>query len=145
MAPTVPRRNANRVQLIKSLSPTSPRRKNTVIPSPKRTALLLEAKRTAGTLPRKKLFKKYNVSERSGYRVLKLNEPRRLERIRNRGRKPALYPHKAHAMEVAQQSSFRFATATHYSMAKQLSIGRGKERAIQQQMLDYGVGVYRAA
>lgn len=127
-----------------SLTPTSPRKSNTIVDTPRRVRLLRDAHSTAGKLPRKKLFQAHNIAEATGYRILKSNSSRRSERVHNRGRKPVLAPHERDAVETVENASFRFGTARYYANASAIGLTNRSERAIQRNMAEHGVGTYVA-
>jgi hypothetical protein len=127
-----------------SLSPSAPRKSNTIVDTPRRVRLLRDAHSTAGKLPRKKLFEAHNIPPSTGYRILQSNSPRRGQRIHNRGRKPVLASHERDAIETVENASFRFGTATHYANASAIGLANGSERAIQRNMAEHGVGTYLA-
>ena len=122
----------------------SPKKPKTITDTPRRVALQQDAIATAGKLPRKQLFKKHGIPERTGYDILKSGTARRSERIHNRGRKPLLDQHEREAIETVEDSSFHFATLPHREVADLLGLAKGSERAIQQNMKDHGVGTFRA-
>jgi hypothetical protein len=123
---------------------SSPRKAQTIIDTPRRVRLLRDAEATAGKLPRKELFKAHNISESTGYRIIKLKTPRRSDRVHNRGRKLVLAPFEREAIETIENSSFRSGTATHYSVASSIGLANRSERAIQRNMAEHGVGTYMA-
>lgn len=122
---------------------SSPRKSKTVVNTPRRVRLIRDAQLTVGKWPRRHLFKAHEVSKATGYRILKLNYARRSQSLHNRGRKSIL-AHKCDVIEVVENSSFRFRTATHYSNARPLGLAEGSERSIQRNIANYGVGTYMA-
>ena len=127
-----------------SVAPSSPRKSNTIVDTPRRVRLLRDAAATAGKLPRTELFKAHGVAKATGYRILKSKSARRSERIHDRGQKPILAPHQRDAIKTVKNSSFRMGTAKHYTVAKIIGLANGSERAIQRNMADHGVGTYMA-
>jgi hypothetical protein len=123
---------------------SSPRKAQTIVDTPRRVRLLRDAEATAGKLPRKELFKAHNVSESTGYRIIKSKTPRRSDHVHNRGRKSVLAPFEREAIETVKNSSFRAGTATHYSIASSIGLANGSERAIQRNMAEHGVRTYMA-
>ena len=138
------RKNCQQPDFSIPLSPTSPRKPNTIVDTPRRTRLLRDAKLTAGKIPRRELFKKYNIAEKTGYRIIKSDSTRRSQLIHNRGRKPVLAPHERDAIETVENASFRFGTQSHYANANAMGVAHGSERAIQRNMAQHGVGTYMA-
>jgi hypothetical protein len=63
-----------------------PRKRQSIVDILRRVHLLCDAKATAGKLPRTELFKAYNVSDSTGYRILKSKSPRRSDRITTQSR-----------------------------------------------------------
>jgi DDE superfamily endonuclease len=126
------------------LTPASPRKAQTIVDTPRRTRLICAAEATAGKLPRKQLFQAHGVSESTGYRILKSNSTRRGDGVHKRGRKPALSQFEREAIETVEDSSFRFGTARHYTVASALGLADASERAIQRNMAKHGVGTYMA-
>jgi hypothetical protein len=127
-----------------SLTPSSPRKAQTIVDTPRRVRLIRDAEATAGKLPRKELFKAHKVAEATGYRILKSKSPRRSDRIHNRGRKPVLARYEREAIKTVEDSSFRFGTATHYAVARSIGLDKGSERAIRRNMAEHGVGIHMA-
>ncbi|ERF73321.1 hypothetical protein EPUS_03154 [Endocarpon pusillum Z07020] len=138
------RRTCRQVNSSVSITPTSPRRSQTIVDTPRRTRLICAAESTAGKLPRKELFKAYGVSESTGYRLLKSKSTRRSERIHNRGRKRVLAPYQCDAIETVENASFQFAATSHYAIARAIGLDNGSERAIRRNMAEYGVGTFMA-
>jgi hypothetical protein len=126
------------------LTVPSPRQALTVVNTPRRARLIYDAQTTAGKLPRKALFKAHGVAEATSYHIIKSNLMRRSERIRNRGRKLILAPYQCNAIKAVKDSSFRYAATSYYAIARAIGLGEGSERAIQQNMHNYGVGTYIA-
>jgi hypothetical protein len=108
-----------------SSSPFVPRKSNTIVDAPRRLRLLRDAHSTAGKLPRKKLFKAYNIPPSTGYRILQSNSPRRGQRIYNRDRKPVLASYERDAIKTVENASFRFRTATYYANASAIGLANG--------------------
>jgi hypothetical protein len=127
-----------------SLSPTAPRKSNTIVDTLRRARLLCDVHSTAGKLPRKKLFEAHNIPPTTGYRILQSNLLRRGQGVYNRGRKPILAPHERDAIETVKNASFCFGTATHYANASAIGLANGSERTIQRNMAEYGVETYLA-
>jgi hypothetical protein len=50
-----------------SMTPSSPRRPQTVVDTPRRVRLIRDAGATAGKLPRTELFKAHNIARATGY------------------------------------------------------------------------------
>jgi hypothetical protein len=123
-----------------SVPPSSPRKRQSIVDTPRRVRLLRDAEATAGKLPRTQLFKAYNVSDSTGYRILKSKSPRRSDRIHNRGRKSVLAPYERETIETVEDSSFRAGTVSHYAVARSIGLANGSERAIQRNMAEHGVG-----
>lgn len=138
------RRTCRLVDSFVAVTPSSPRQSNTIVDTPRRVRLLRDAHSTAGKLPRKELFKAHNISEATGYRILKSNSARRGDLIHNRGRKSVLATYERNAIEAVEDASFRFASASHMANARAIGLANGSKRAIQRNMADHGVGTYRA-
>ncbi|KAF7508186.1 hypothetical protein GJ744_009483 [Endocarpon pusillum] len=115
-----------------------------MLDTPRRARLLADARHTAGKLPRTQLFKIHNVSNRTGYRIIKEGTTRRSERVHNRGRKPVLAPHQCEAIEAVEDANLGFASSSHFKVAQTIGLANGSERAIQRNIADFGVGTYRA-
>jgi hypothetical protein len=113
-----------------SVPPSSPRKRQSIVDTPRRIRLLRDAEATAGKLPRTQLFKAYNVSDSTGYRILKSKSPRRSNRIHNQGRKSVLAPYKRETIKTIEDSLFRARTALHYAVARSISLANGSERVI---------------
>ncbi|KAF7501997.1 hypothetical protein GJ744_012503 [Endocarpon pusillum] len=113
-----------------------------MLDTPRRARLLADARHTAGK-PRTQLFKIHNVANRTGYRIIKEGTARRSERIHNQGRKSVLAPHECEAIEAVEDANFGFASSSHFKVAQTIGLANGSERAIQQNMADFGVGTYR--
>jgi hypothetical protein len=113
-----------------NLSPTSPRKSNTIVDTPRRVRLLRDVHSTAGKLPRKKLFEAHNIPRITGYQIFKSNSSRRSERVHNRGQKSVLVLHERDAVKTVENASFRFETARHYVNANAINLTNGSERAI---------------
>jgi transposase len=128
-----------------SLSPISPKSPKRIVDTVRRTRLLRDAKHTAGKIPRTELFKQHGISIRTGYRILREGTSRRSQALSNRGRKRLLQPQHLEAIETVENSSFRFASSTHYAVACLISITQASERTVQRNMAEFGVGTYRAA
>jgi hypothetical protein len=71
-------------------SPKPARVSRTILDTPRRSKLLADARAYAGKMPRKELFKIYNVAERTGYYILKKGNTRRGPGVYNQGRKRIL-------------------------------------------------------
>jgi hypothetical protein len=138
------RRNCLRSDPSISLTSASPRKVQTIVDTPRRTRLICAVKATTGKLPRKQLFQAHGVSESTGYRILKSNSTRRGDGVHKCGRKPALAQFEREAIETVEDSSFRFGTAQHYTVASALGLANTSERAIQKNMAEHGVGTYIA-
>ena len=121
-----------------------PETAETIVDTPRRSALLRAAADTAGKLPRRQLFKRYGIPDRTGYRIIKEGTNRRSQRIHNRGRKPLLNQSERQAIETVEDASFRFGSSSHYAIASAIGLAHGTERAIQRNMKDYGVETFRA-
>ena len=115
-----------------------------MVDTPRRVRLLDDAQSTVGEMTRKELSKLHNIAEATGYRILKSKMARRSERIHNRGRKAVLALHERDAIETFEHANFRFRTASHLANASALGLAYRSERAIQRNMLEYGVGTYVA-
>ena len=139
------RRNCSTTDSSIILSPYPPRTRNAPVDTPRRQRLLRDAKAYAGKIRRKDLFKALDIPHTTGYRISKSQSPRRSEKLQNRGRKPILTFHERDAIEAVEDSNFRFAASTHCAVARAIGISQGSERAIQRNMKDHGVGIYRAA
>jgi hypothetical protein len=59
-----------------SMSPSSPRKSKTIVDTPRRVKLIRDAQATADKLPRKQLFRIYNIAKATGYQILKLKSTR---------------------------------------------------------------------
>jgi len=140
-----PRPCCRKRQLSRSLTPASPKPPKQIVDTVRRTRLLRDAKLTAGKITRKELFKSHGIPERTGRRILRENTSRRSEKLSNRGRKRLLEPHHLEAIEAVEDSSFRFASSTHYAVACSIGITQASERTVQRNMAEFGVGTYRAA
>ena len=138
------RRNCQEVDPSIQVSPTAPRRPFTVVDTPRRVRLQEDAKLTAGKLPRKELFKRHNVSEKTGYQIIKSNSTCRSKLLHNRGRKPVLALDECKAVKAVKNASFQFATQSHAVNASAIGLANGSERAIQRNMTQHGVNTYMA-
>jgi hypothetical protein len=125
-----------------TLSPKSPRELKTIVDTPRRVRLLADAQSTAGKLTRKELFQLHGVAKTTGYRILKEKNARRSERIHNHDRKRILAFFKCNAIEVIENANFCFRTTSHFANPSAISLAHEFERAIQQNMLEHGVGTY---
>ena len=126
-------------------SPAASRTPKTMFDTPRRTRLLVDARHTAGKLPRTQLFKIHNVTKRTGYRILKEGTVRRSERVHNRGRKQVLIPYECEAIEAVEDANFGFVSSSHFKVTKNVGLVNGSERAIQRNMKNFDVGTYMAA
>ncbi len=115
-----------------------------MIDTPRRVRLLNDAHSTAGKMTRKELFKLHNIAEATSYRILKSKMTRRSERIHNRDRKMVLAPHECDAIEIVENATFRFGTASHLANASALGLTNKSERAIQRNMLEHKIETYIA-
>jgi hypothetical protein len=127
-----------------SVPPSSPRKRQTIVDTPRRVRLLRDVEATAGKLPRTQLFKAHDVFKATGYRILKSKTPRRSDRVHDRGRKSVLAPYKREAIKIVENSSFRAGIASHYAVASSIGLANGSERAIRRNMAEHGVGTYMA-
>jgi hypothetical protein len=116
-----------------------------MLDTPRRARLLADARHTAGKLPRTELFKIHNIPKSTGYQIIKEATVRRSKRIHNRGRKRVFAPYEYEAIKAVEDANFGFALSSHLKVARTISITNGCERAIQQNMKDFGVGTYMAA
>src|SRR5271163_2105612 len=119
-----------------SLSPISPKPPKRIVDTPRRTRLLRDAKHTAGKIARTELFKLHAIPARTGYRILRKGTERRSQTLSNRGRKRLLQPHRLEAFEAVEDSSFRFASSTHYAVACSIE---GIWRSIKQRIKGRGI------
>ncbi|ERF75957.1 hypothetical protein EPUS_01323 [Endocarpon pusillum Z07020] len=102
-----------------------------MLDTPRRARLLADARHTAGKLPRTEPFKIHNISETTGYRIIKEGTARRSQKVHNRGRKQVLAQYECEAIEAVEDANFGFASSSHFKVAKTIGIANGSERAIQ--------------
>jgi hypothetical protein len=93
-------------------------------------------------MTRKELFKLHNISQATGYEILKSKMTRWSEQIHNRGRKKVLAPFKCEAIEAVKNANFHFGTASHLANARAIDLANGSKRAIQRNMAEYDVRTY---
>ena len=89
-----------------SLTPSSPRRRQTIVDTPRRTRLIRDAELTADKWPRRELFKAHDVAETTGYQILKSNSTHHSQHIHNCGQKQILAPHQCDTIKTVKDSSF---------------------------------------
>ena len=77
------RKTCRKVDPSISLTPSSPRRRQTIIDTPRRTRLIRDAELTAGKWPWRELFKAHDVAEAADYQIIKLNSTHRSQYIHN--------------------------------------------------------------
>jgi hypothetical protein len=94
----------------------------TVLDTPRRSKLLAEARAYAGKMPRKELFKIYNVTERTGYKIINEGNVCRGLGVHNRGRKQILADHQCAAIEAVEDANFYFAFFSHYKVAEDIGL-----------------------
>jgi hypothetical protein len=82
-------------------------------------------------MTRKELFKLHNISQATGYEILKSKMARQSERIHNCGRKKVLAPFECEAIEAVENVNFRFGTTSYLANARAIGLANGSERAIQ--------------
>ena len=111
-------------------SPAAPRTLKTILDTPRRARLLADARHTAGKLPRTELFKIHNVSETTGYRIIKEGTVRRSQKVHNRGRKQVLAPYECEAIETVEDVNFGFTSSSHFKVTKTIDIANDSERVI---------------
>jgi hypothetical protein len=99
-------------------SPQAARVPQTVLDTPRRSRLLADARAYAGKMPRKELFKLYNIAKSTGYKVLK------------QGTKRVLTDYKCAAIKAVEDANFYFASLSHYRVAKGISLVNSSERVI---------------
>ena len=72
----ISRRNCLFSNLVTRISLSSSRKLKSIINTPKRVRLLTQAQSTTGTIPHTELFKLYDVSQATDYRILNSNSTR---------------------------------------------------------------------
>jgi transposase len=110
------------VPCLNPLSLQAARVPQTVLDTPRRSRLLVDARAYAGKMPRKELFKLYNIAKSTGYKVLKQGTERRGSGVYNRGRKRVLTDHKCAAIKAVEDANFYFVSLSHYRVAKGISL-----------------------
>jgi hypothetical protein len=95
MARESPRRRRARADVPCSNPPSlKPARiSRTILDTPRRLKLLVDARAYVGKMPRKELFKIHNIAERTGYYILKEGNTRHNPKVHNRDRKRILADH----------------------------------------------------
>ena len=111
-------------------SPATPRRAKTILDTPRRARLLVDARYTAGKLPRTKLFKIHNIVNRTGYQILKEGTIRHNEKVHNRDRKRILTPYECEAIKTVEDVNFDFTFSSHFKIVKTIDIVNSFEGVI---------------
>ena len=125
-----------------SIAPSSPRKAQSIVDTPRQVRLLRDAEATADKMSRTQLFKAHVISKTTGYRILKSKTPRRSDLVHNRGRKSVLASYEREAIETVENSSFHAGIASHYTVASSIGLANRSERAIRRNMTEHDVGTY---
>ena len=139
------RRCTRNSEISDTVAPADPKPRQTIVHTPTRSRLLADSVSTAGILPRKKLFERHGIPERTGYRILKEDAARRGENVHLRGRKRLISDDARDHIEYVENLSFPNATQSHYAVAVAEGVdNKASKRTVQRAMAQHGIGTYMA-
>lgn len=138
------RKRARTEQDIDLGPPSTPRKKGSIIKTPRRTRIIRDCALFEGKVSQLRIFDHHRVSETSGKRILRSNTERSSQGHRC-SKKRKLNDTDLANIETFENASFYHSTQTHFAVAQQLGYTNVSKRTVQRRMAEYGVGTYTAA
>ena len=138
------RKRARNEQKIDLGPRSSPRKKGSVIKSPRRGRILRDCEIFEGIVSQPTIFHHHRVSKTAGESILASGNPRTNKDYRC-NKKHKLSDTNLAVMETFEDASFHHGTQSHFTVARHLGFRDVSERTVQRLMANYGVGTYTAA
>ena len=123
---------------------SSPRKKGSVIRTPRRQRILRDCEVFEGKVSQRKIFHHHGVSQTAGDDILASKDSRTNMQYRC-SKKRKLNDTELAVIETFENASFRHSTQSHFTVARHLGFQDVSERTVQRLMSDYGVKIYTAA
>lgn len=113
-----------------------PRKKRTVIDSPRKARILADIESLQGQVSQQEIFRRHGVSPSAGARILASNDAR-VSKGHAKPRKRLLSGQDLAAIETFENASSHDATPGHFRAAQHLGITQASKRTIQRRMAEY--------
>lgn len=113
-----------------------PRKKSTIIDSPRRARILADIESLQGQVSQQEIFRRHGVSQRSGQRIVASNDARACNG-RSNPRKRLLSGQDLAAIETFENASSHDGTPGHFRAAQHLGITQASKRTVQRRMAEY--------